>query len=99
MTQLPLIRVGLVERITVRLLSALLGPANAIAPRLDEWERMRFYNIKGRPVVRGGASAEWNLATAHLRCNQRRGTRQVLPVETREEAEKYITAKTGRTAA
>lgn len=51
------------------------------------------------PVVRGGASAEWNLATAHLRCNQRRGTRQVLPVETREEAEKYITAKTGRTAA
>lgn len=52
MTQLPLIRVGLVERITVRLLSALLGPANAIAPILDEWEKMRFYAIKNRILIR-----------------------------------------------
>jgi 5-methylcytosine-specific restriction endonuclease McrA len=41
------------------------------------------------PVVRGGAFAEWNLMTAHLSCNQRRGTKPVLFQESRECAETY----------
>ena len=44
------------------------------------------------PVVRGGAHAEWNLATAHTRCNQRRGTRALFVPETRENSEAYIGA-------
>lgn len=48
------------------------------------------------PVVRGGAHAEWNLMLAHDRCNKSRGTKQILPVETREAAEAYIAARTKR---
>lgn len=44
------------------------------------------------PIVRGGAHARWNVATAHRRCNQRRGTRQLFASETREEAERYLSA-------
>lgn len=42
------------------------------------------------PVLRGGAFAEWNLMLAHLSCNKRRGTKHVLPQETREAAEAYL---------
>jgi 5-methylcytosine-specific restriction endonuclease McrA len=42
------------------------------------------------PVVRNGAHAEWNLMLAHKRCNAIRGTKQILPIETREAAEAYI---------
>ena len=42
------------------------------------------------PVLRGGPWAEWNLALAHVRCNQRRGSRRVLAVEDRPSAEAYI---------
>lgn len=42
------------------------------------------------PVVRNGAHAEWNLMVAHLKCNQSRGVKQILPFETKEEAVRYI---------
>lgn len=45
------------------------------------------------PVARRGAHAEWNLMLAHTACNQRRGTRQILPAETREAAEAYIASR------
>lgn len=41
------------------------------------------------PIARGGATSEWNLAVAHIRCNQRRGTRALFTPETREAAEAY----------
>jgi 5-methylcytosine-specific restriction endonuclease McrA len=44
------------------------------------------------PVVRGGAHAEWNLVIAHLRCNKRRGTKRILPAETKAAAVAYIAA-------
>jgi 5-methylcytosine-specific restriction endonuclease McrA len=46
------------------------------------------------PVVRQGAHAEWNLMVAHRWCNQRRGTKQILPDETRAAAEAYVIART-----
>lgn len=45
------------------------------------------------PIVRNGPHAEWNLATAHLSCNKRRGTRRILPEETREAAEAYLATR------
>lgn len=45
------------------------------------------------PVARNGAFAEWNLAIAHRRCNQRRSTRAIINPETREAAERYIASK------
>lgn len=50
------------------------------------------------PIARGGAHAEWNLATAHRRCNQRRGVRELFSPETREQAESYIEARRRATA-
>lgn len=41
------------------------------------------------PVVRGGRYASWNLMLAHRKCNQRRGTRQILPMETETAARDY----------
>jgi hypothetical protein len=42
------------------------------------------------PVVRLGAYAEWNLMVAHLSCNQRRNTKQILPDETKAAASAYM---------
>ena len=42
------------------------------------------------PIVRHGAHAEWNLMLAHIRCNQSRGTKQILPIENKDAALKYI---------
>lgn len=45
------------------------------------------------PVSRIGAHAEWNLMLAHLSCNQRRGDKQILVMETKEYAEHYIATR------
>lgn len=45
------------------------------------------------PVVRNGAHAEWNLMLAHNICNKRRGTKQILPEETKEAALTYIATR------
>lgn len=45
------------------------------------------------PVVRHGAFAEWNLMIAHSKCNKSRGTKAVLPTETRNSAEQYIASR------
>jgi 5-methylcytosine-specific restriction endonuclease McrA len=61
--------------------------------KVDRGERSFDHLI---PVLRGGAHAEWNLMVAHLRCNQKRGTRRVLREETKEEALAYIAAHSAR---
>jgi len=55
--------------------------------RMDKADRSIDHLI---PVCRGGAHARWNLMAAHLACNKRRGTRQILPTETKEAAEQYV---------
>ena len=51
------------------------------------------------PILRQGPHVEWNLALAHLRCNQQRGTRRVLQSETKEGALAYLSRLGQRVAA
>lgn len=52
MTQLPLRPRGIVERLTVRVLSALLHRANAIATNQDQDIKHPFYAVKNRILLR-----------------------------------------------
>ena len=52
MTQLPLRKVGIAERITASVLSVLLHRANAIAPNQDQDIKHSFYAIKNRILIR-----------------------------------------------
>jgi 5-methylcytosine-specific restriction endonuclease McrA len=45
------------------------------------------------PIARSGAHAPWNVALAHLRCNKRRGVKQILYPETMESAIAYLASK------
>lgn len=61
MTQLPLHPVGCIERIKVRVLSALLYLANGDVGRggwgYDEWVKFRFYTFIKSPILRTYATA------------------------------------------